>query len=240
MRILVVDIDSVTRWVITRSLKEHVVVESTSLEEARLLLTNSSFDMVLLARNLPDGDGFTLLDEFEENNFCILTVNPAIDGVQQAISKGALGFLRKPIDIKQLRFTIQELEDRQKKTKSYTDFALVGSLVNKASKIRSIINERMPFLIYGEKGAGKTSLVKYLLTSENLTFVKLKGPQSSLEAIVKAFQRKVAYVVLDDFHENCTCFQNNLVKSLLIGELPHRIVFIMEGDPLGLIQKGRF
>lgn len=64
MRILFVEDNAQFRQVVIRTfLSEHEVTEAPTLEEARALLAENNYDVVLLDYHLPDGKGIELLDD---------------------------------------------------------------------------------------------------------------------------------------------------------------------------------
>lgn len=69
---------------------------------------DKNYDLVILDLNLPDGNGFDLLDQFLKNQakVIITTVVDDIDFIVQALDAGASDYLTKPFDLNILRARI--------------------------------------------------------------------------------------------------------------------------------------
>lgn len=88
------------------------VDESMNLESARWKLRQGSYDILVLDLVLPDGNGISLLEEFPEKTVSrtiIMTANPTIPGVVEAIKKGAYNYLEKPIEPELLTAQINQI-----------------------------------------------------------------------------------------------------------------------------------
>ena len=239
MRVLIIDSDATSRWLFYRALKEHVVVDCASLEEARVLLKNSSFDVIFLARNLPDGDGFALLDEFRGLSFVVVCINPALERVRDAVAKGAIGYIKKPLDVGKIREFLSRLNLEEKPDGFETEIVVSGSLISKVQRITSYVSEGMPFLIYGEHGVGKSTLLNHTLISEGVPF-KVYDANVSMEKVLEAFNGGASYVVLERSDQMCSCFQERLYRCLLNESISPRVVLVFTGDPLNCITEGTF
>ncbi len=239
MRVLVVDSDATSRWLFYRALKEHVVVDCASLEEARVLLKNSSFDVVFVARNLPDGDSFALLDEFKGLSFVVVCINPALERVKDAVAKGAIGYIKKPLDVDKIKEFLSRLKLEERSEGSESEIVVSGSLISKVQRITSFVSDGMPFLIYGEHGVGKSTLLRHTLVSEGVPF-KVYDANVSMEKVLEAFNEGARYVVLERFDQVCSCFQERLYRCLLDESISPQVVLVFTGDPLNCVSKGTF
>jgi len=82
------------------------VLEADSLAGARELLEKASPEVVLLDLGLPDGEGLSLLDDEEllaRSEFIVLTGQAAVESAVEALRRGALDYLEKPVDRSRLR-----------------------------------------------------------------------------------------------------------------------------------------
>lgn len=71
-------------------------------------------DIVFLDIQMPDGDGFTLLDEFREINFDIIFTTAFDQYAIKAIKYSALDYLLKPIDSEELQNAVRKAENSLK------------------------------------------------------------------------------------------------------------------------------
>jgi DNA-binding response OmpR family regulator len=89
------------------------------LAGARELLAETTPDLVLLDRHLPDGDGLDLIPEIRNSERLgavpILLVSASVlpRDVQQAMDAGCDGFLPKPVHVKPLVDAVRRLLERE-------------------------------------------------------------------------------------------------------------------------------
>jgi len=92
---------------------------AADLAGARELLAETTPDLVLLDRHLPDGDGLDLIPEIRNSSRLgsvpILLVSASVlpRDVQAAIDAGCDGFLPKPVHVKPLVDAVRRLLDRE-------------------------------------------------------------------------------------------------------------------------------
>jgi two-component system, cell cycle response regulator DivK len=91
---------------------------AADLAEARVLLADTTPDLVLLDRHLPDGDGLDLIPEIRNSerlgSVPILLVSASVlpRDVQAAMDAGCDGFLPKPVRVKPLVDEVRRLLDQ--------------------------------------------------------------------------------------------------------------------------------
>jgi len=66
-------------------------------------------DVVFLDINMPVLDGFDFLDEFRERDFLVVFVSAHEEFGIQAVKAGAIDYLLKPINVKELKQTVKKL-----------------------------------------------------------------------------------------------------------------------------------
>ncbi len=114
--ILIIDDVVTAREAIADSLRKDgkEVLEAGTLKEARSYLEINKADICILDILLPDGNGLSLLDEVVhldwQPKFIVITAHGQIDYAVEAMKKGALDFITKPIDIKTLKQSIERAE----------------------------------------------------------------------------------------------------------------------------------
>ncbi|QDU39156.1 Transcriptional regulatory protein ZraR [Maioricimonas rarisocia] len=133
-----------------------------------------NFEVVICDVNLPDRDGFQLLEWVVENkpqtSVILLTGYGTIESAVEAIRIGAFDYLTKPVIDDELNFAIQRAleqrkiveENRQLKQQLNEKFGLsniIGRdyrMTRMFDLIESVSDTRTTVLILGENGTGKT------------------------------------------------------------------------------------
>ena len=118
-RILVVDDESVTRRVVTHTLKtlDIVVVGAENGTQALALADDGDYAMALVDINLPDMDGFEVvqrlraLPHFQETPMVIFTARNQPGDEHHALESGAVGFFYKPFSTQELRTLVKQYLD---------------------------------------------------------------------------------------------------------------------------------
>lgn len=88
-----------------------VVAEAGSAKEGYDLIMEYHPDVVFLDVEMPNGDGFSLLERFEKIKFQIIFTTAFDDYAIKAIRFHALDYLLKPIDIDELRQAVNNVEE---------------------------------------------------------------------------------------------------------------------------------
>jgi FixJ family two-component response regulator len=93
------------------------VTVARTVAQAKKLLKGESFELMLADVNLPDGDGLSLLPALRRHqpvaSAIVITGAPSVDGAITAMRSGAVDFLAKPFDTKQLVDRVQNALQRQ-------------------------------------------------------------------------------------------------------------------------------
>ena len=80
--------------------------------EALEILEDNFFAILIIDIRLPDIDGIELISKINKTDpdmrKIILTGNPSLDNVQQALKKGAHDYLIKPVSLDKIKETIKE------------------------------------------------------------------------------------------------------------------------------------
>ncbi len=90
---------------------------ASTLAEAKKLGKEAQFDLILLDRSLPDGDGITLCASLRQENFSgtilVLTASGKIEDRVQGLNTGADDYLTKPFSWEELEARICALARRK-------------------------------------------------------------------------------------------------------------------------------
>lgn len=111
-RILIVEDDLSLSNGIVIALKESgfIFVQAHDLRSARVELSSSSFDLIILDINLPDGSGLDFLKGLRKNSglpVIILTANDLETDVVTGLELGADDYITKPFSLMILRARVQ-------------------------------------------------------------------------------------------------------------------------------------
>jgi len=178
--ILVVDDDQI----ILDSLCEFLSIEgydtagAGTVSDAKQKLKEQSFALVITDVNMPDGDGFELLDLIKKNHpetvVLLITGYGTIESAVEAIKKGAYDYLTKPMIDDDLRLAIERAvhqqalmsENQQLRQQLENKFRLNNVLSHdyKMARIFELIeavaDSKTTILMTGASGTGKSLLAK--------------------------------------------------------------------------------
>ena len=156
------------------------VTVAHSLHEARALVAQRSFDLVVLDRRLPDGDGLQYLPELRAALpgavVVMVTAHGEIASAVEAIRLGAADYLAKPIELADLIFKARRaadeirLRDRLQHAEGElsTRRGLVAPVAPPMVAVMNVLDRiassspRSPVLLLGETGCGKEALAWHL------------------------------------------------------------------------------
>lgn len=101
IKVLLIEDDPVTRWMVRNALKEECeFVTAPSASKAYALYESYKPNIIFLDINLPDGNGHAVLEWIIRNdpNACVVMFsgNNNLDNISQAMKNGASGFIAKP------------------------------------------------------------------------------------------------------------------------------------------------
>ena len=174
--LLVVDDDKHIRMALADYLRSlgHRTETACDCSEAIQRMEEFSFEVVICDVNLPDRDGFELLQWGRENapdtSIIMLTGFGTIESAVEAIRMGAFDYLTKPLIDEELNLSIERaigqqrlLTENNKLKAQLTERHGLSSIIGKDYKmqrmfelIESVADTRTTILILGESGTGKT------------------------------------------------------------------------------------
>ena len=108
----------------------NVVAEADSAAEARTLIANKNLDLLFLDINMPNEDGFELLNSIDDKNFSVIFITAHNQFALKALKAGAIDYLEKPIDIEDLQAAVAKIHTNSEEGSSNVDFGMIKQLLN--------------------------------------------------------------------------------------------------------------
>ena len=197
--ILVVDDEPDLRMLYELTLlrEGYQVATAGDLQQARTLLAEHGFDVVITDMRLPDGVGLSLITELKADQrgerCVVITAYGSAENAVEALKGGAFDYLTKPVDLKQFRRVIASAVSTPVAPVLATQTSLSGRqagagalgqraldrLVGKSAcmcqikdRILKVATSMAPVLVTGESGTGK-ELVAYAIHANSH---RAKGP----------------------------------------------------------------
>lgn len=129
-------------WEINNFCKEvEIMATFTKPKEAITYLQHHDPDCIFLDVEMPEMDGFQLLNHFKKRNFCVVFVTAYNQYAIEAIKENAMDYLLKPIDSDDLVLTIEKLKADKKNGRTYDALE---------ERLRSHTNKRIAIPIEGK------------------------------------------------------------------------------------------
>lgn len=172
-KVLIVDDESLIRYSLKSFIEGEGFIATTadsalnalkSIEEARP-------HIVILDINLPDSNGLALLKTIKETNpkvvVIMITGCADIQSTVEAMKRGALDYLEKPIDFDKLKVILDTMKDERivdaKALPDY-DFVFTSNAMKEVARIKERLATKtdVTILVLGESGTGKSFLCKIM------------------------------------------------------------------------------
>jgi len=181
-RILVLDDDGGVRAVMSDLLREmgYQPLAVTSIHQARTLLKEENFDLILSDMRLADGNGLEFLQEVRQQQpklcMVVMTGFGSLDSAVEAIRLGVFDYLVKPVDASRLQVTLDRLQQflqlesentylRQEARQGRSlgiEWGRSPAMARVRELIEKISTTDATVLIQGESGTGKEVVAREL------------------------------------------------------------------------------
>lgn len=127
-----------------------IIGECGSVSEAVTIIKACKPELLLLDINLPDGNGFDIIQKTAEHNYNVIFVTAYDEFALKAIKLGALDYILKPIDPDELVEAVEKCNTRN--NKSVIERALISkeTLENKPKRIVLRLQDSFQVLEFDE------------------------------------------------------------------------------------------
>ena len=255
--ILLIDDEQSFRVIMESALtgEGYTVHTAGTLAEGRALWQQELPELVIIDRNLPDGDGVDLLGELRRENesrnlastFLVVTAYADVDNAVVALQRGADDYITKPVQLPDLLVKLRKaserrtLERRMEALRRGTPDVVHILRQTRSDAMRRALHmaERVaashetPVLIEGETGTGKDMVARYVhaLTPQ-------RGENSFVELNCAAIAENLAESELFGHERGAFTDAKQSKRGLL--ELAHEgTLFLDEVGDLGLGVQGK-
>jgi DNA-binding NtrC family response regulator len=176
--ILLVDDEEKILKTLSRALRDdgQEVVNTTSPHQAQRLLTERSFDILIVDNVMPETSGLDLIREYvgstpeaERPQILMMTAHATVESAIEAMKLGAFDYLQKPFEVDELLVVVRRALDHQRlrteyryllseRDEQFDHYGIVGRsrAVQEVIKRAELVAEtKSTVLILGETGTGK-------------------------------------------------------------------------------------
>lgn len=174
-RILIVDDEEIARTNLQhyfKSIGHTVQVAANGMEALQQVETNDLFDIMITDLKMDKMDGLTLIEKVSkaspETNVIMITGYATVATAVDAMRKGATHYLSKPVQLDELKITVEEILHKQKKLQ---------------------ISQGPVLCFSGPPGTGKTSVGQSVATSLGREFIRLSMAGLRDEAEIRGHRR---------------------------------------------------
>lgn len=181
-RILILDDETAVRAVLADLLREmgFQPLAVATIHQARMLLKEENFDLVLSDVRLSDGNGLEFLQEVRQQQprlrLMVMTGFGSLDSAVEAIRLGVFDYLVKPIDASRLQVTLDRLQqflqlesentylrqEVRQRQETGIEWGQSPAMVRVKELIEKISATDATVLIQGESGTGKEVVARAL------------------------------------------------------------------------------
>lgn len=145
IRALIIDDEFSARDGLKRIVKQYcpeitIVGTGENVKEAIYLINQHAPDLVFLDIEMPNGNGFTLFDTIKTPQFETIFITAYEEYAIKAFRVAALDYLTKPVDYRQLRDSIDKLNNKRKiELKEQRIELLIQNIANKPTEFNKIV-----------------------------------------------------------------------------------------------------
>jgi two-component system response regulator AtoC len=215
--ILIVDDESKIRTLLASALTDdgHEAVAAASASEARQLLSQRLFDVMVVDNLMPGMTGLDLIRELtatmvegDRPQVVMITAHATVENAIAAMKLGAFDYLQKPFEIDELLVVVKRAVDHQRlhtqqryllteRDEEFNHYGIVGrsrAMQDVIRQLELVATSRSTVLITGETGTGK-------------------------ELVARAIHARSAERAMPLIKVNCAAIPETLLESELFGHV---------------------
>src|ERR1043166_2290324 len=218
--LLLVDDEEKILKALGRALRDagHEVVDTTSAKQARKLLAERSFDVLVVDNVMPELSGLDLIRELAATppqareeprpQIVMMTAHATVESAIEAMKLGALDYLQKPFEIDEMLVVVRRAIEHQRLRTEY----------------RYLLSERdEQFDNYGIIGRSKAMedvIRRAELVAETKSTVLISGETGTgKELVARAIHHRSAQRDMPLIKVNCAAIPETLLESELFGHV---------------------
>jgi len=215
--ILLVDDEEKILKALGRALREagHDVVETTSAKRAQRLLSERTFDLLVVDNVMPELGGLDLIREYvtstpdqERSQILMMTAHATVESAIEAMKLGALDYLQKPFEIDELLVVVRRALEHQR-------------LRTEHHYLRTERDEQFDhYGIVGKSRAMEEVIQRAELVAKTKSTVLITGETcTGKELVARAIHDRSAQREMPLIKVNCAVIPETLLESELFGHV---------------------
>ncbi|MDC1352838.1 LytTR family DNA-binding domain-containing protein [Flavobacteriales bacterium] len=184
----------------------NVVGMASNVNQAKILINQFNPEVVFLDIAMPGGDGFSLLDQYDDRKFSVVFTTAHSEYALKAYKADAIDYIQKPIDI-------DELQKAQEKVMKLSNLVWDDKHKNQATTEDEIAKIAIPtrsgYIFIENKD------ILYFKASENYTEIFLtSGKRIISSKTIKRYEEKVSPHIFYRVHKSFIINKHNHLKEL--------------------------
>jgi DNA-binding NtrC family response regulator len=213
--ILLVDDEERILRSLARALRQagHEVVETTAARSALRLLSERTFDLLIVDNVMPEMSGLDLIREYlsgasDPAQIIMMTAHATVESAIEAMKLGALDYLQKPFEIDELQVVVRRALDHHRLRTEY----------------RYLVSERDErfdhYGIIGKSRAMEEVVQRAELVADTKSTVLITGETGTgKELVARAIHNRSAQRDMPLIKVNCAAIPDTLLESELFGHV---------------------
>lgn len=176
IKAIIVDDEALARENLELTLKENcpdvfIIGKAGSVAEAKTLIENLEPNLVFLDIEMPEENGFSLLEQLDQINFDLIFATAHDQYAIKAIKYSALDYILKPIDGDELKSAIKKVKHRRTLANPEID-RQIQSLLENINKPESFT--KIAFPVFDGVEYVNVEDIMYCQSDRNYTIIQIK------------------------------------------------------------------
>lgn len=201
------------------------VFKAGNVGSAKYLLKKYTFHLCLTDFKLPDGTGMDLVEhmvaEYPETPVAVITAFGTINYAVEAVKKGAVDFISKPISLEKLRQLVVDALKKADRQNLPEDFKpqLFSSKAKYFAEINQFIedfaeHDGSPLILYGADGTWKQKIAAMIHANSNLREQPFQVIKPDQENIAELIQKSKGTLYFSDVERLDSSLQSLLSEQI--------------------------